>query len=655
MTARIHSFALCLSLLALTAPAAAENFHVEARIYCPASLTLDPAGRTVADESFSDASIQFVPCSGILVEAMDADDDWDDHCGSAFTDSSGVVSFGARCSDPTGLPDLYLKVSSRGTTDFSVGTYDFTFWDTVADVLVTFGTLGLGVALQATGVAPLPNWVVSHSTAEWVTPEGVIGNGQFRNFGRMAIGDDFDAIDRIHHATDVATLPAGANTTAFHAARQFWAVNFAMERIHAGTRLVPMHFDYTVDHALFGSPSTLWDTVIVHDGEFAANPSIELDKTAHEIGHVVHNTFHSGYNHWIALDALSYAKRHEMCKSDTLILAWYEGFAHFISDYVFRAELRSASDSAGAPYQPFDTSCAGGFAIEGNVRNFLSAMYYGLEERVHPAPPSDDEFWCRNGETRVWDGNRWQCQWQHQAMCDFTAQTLRDEQGNVDYCRRCPDPLQPSPVTILGGSSWDRGDCPEGQNCLAFDSPIQVTPVLPPPSGSQGSSSITLTINPDGSVTTTGSNSGGSSGGSNPPPECSEEPISCQLVSPPGVSSSVSRVAGADMCTLFQEANHTPPTNPAGARTLRRDGTFGEMLSTTHGGSRAWFGLPSLDEMIALVMNNGSGEHRLQEHWNQGIGSFCRGSDGHGRDFFCNPDESALFLQHTNTLGSWTP
>ena len=143
MTARIHSFALCLSLLALTAPAAAENFHVEARIYCPASLTLDPAGRTVADESFSDASIQFVPCSGILVEAMDADDDWDDHCGSAFTDSSGVVSFGARCSDPTGLPDLYLKVSSRGTTDFSVGTYDFTFWDTVADVLVTFGTLGL--------------------------------------------------------------------------------------------------------------------------------------------------------------------------------------------------------------------------------------------------------------------------------------------------------------------------------------------------------------------------------------------------------------------------------------------------------------------------------------------------------------------------------
>jgi hypothetical protein len=59
--------------------------------------------------------------------------------------------------------------------------------------------------------------------------------------------------------------------------------------------------------------------------------------------------------------------------------------------------------------------------------------------------------------------------------------------------------------------------------------------------------------------------------------------------------------------------------------------------------------------MIELVAASGSGEHRLQEHWNASMRSFCRASDAHGRDYFCNTDVSRWFLQHTSSLGTWTP
>ena len=67
MTARIHSFALCLSLLALTAPAAAENFHVEARIYCPASLTLDPAAKLFFENEGTDLVDAYFPWLGDIM------------------------------------------------------------------------------------------------------------------------------------------------------------------------------------------------------------------------------------------------------------------------------------------------------------------------------------------------------------------------------------------------------------------------------------------------------------------------------------------------------------------------------------------------------------------------------------------------------------
>jgi hypothetical protein len=428
---------LCIAIGLLAASVAhAERFDVSVRVFCPASWN-EATDRL--DTSFTTAVDR--PCAGIRVVAMDADPLWDEFCGAAYTDSRGMARFRAECGDSAGgRPEIYLKVEGRSVNGFSVGLLDIDFFDRLIDSLIRSITGGAVLPIQE-----LDN-LRSHTTFQWLfAPARLVSDDQTLDLGDVAIGGSFSVA--------VSGVPVGSSeggAVSQMAARQFWAAQYSMHRLRAGTQYRPMDFNYTVSHPI-GTPTTLYDTVVVshtnNEGEEAAKA---LRATPHEIGHVLYNTYHSGILHWLG-EAPHYMVNHSRCDDDhTLRLAWYEGFAHFVRDYVFQQWDWNVSNwtNEHRPYQgcAFEADAPEedgrgqpGMHIEGNVQALLNNIFFGpvrQEQRNAIGVRLPEEFTCPAGQRRIVTSiGSVECEREVPVTCAAGVYTI-DGRGNTDQCAR---------------------------------------------------------------------------------------------------------------------------------------------------------------------------------------------------------------------------
>lgn len=552
-------------LLAAVPAAHAESFDVTARIFCPASW--DAAANRL-DETFATATQS--PCAGIRVVALDADPAWDEYCGAAYTDSRGIVRLRGQCGDALGgRPDVYLKVEGRSASGFSVGVIDPNPLQRILD------SLGRLVAPGVPLPIPIVDHLRSHQTFAWIGSERLASEGQRLDYGDLAIGGAF-----------------ADGTVSTMAARQFWAAHYTMLRLRAGTRYRPMDFSINVS-APIGSPTTLYDTVIV---SFRDNPEPQASGAvramAHEIGHVLYNTYHSGIVHWL-LDAPDYMTGHAPCDDDHFqTLAWYEGFADFVRDYVYQQWDWNASDWSNAP--PFRGCAVQGdgtlatvprgdgtlvtqqdMHFEGNVAGLLNNIFFGpvrLAQRTEIGLPKAADFTCAAGQRRIVTASgAIECEGEAPVGC-IGGRLAVDHSGVIDQClETMRDPA-----------------------CAPFE-------------------------------------------------EC--EPVD-RVVASRCASGSAVRRSGADACLVRRPAQHIVPN---GTPAARPDGTPDMVLGRNRAGERAWFSLPSLDQPMKWVADANRGAHRASEFWQGWMRPSCQPRNGL-RYQYCHPHESASFREELQKL-----
>jgi hypothetical protein len=544
------------ALLFAASAARAESFDVAVRVFCPAAwnMALDRL-----DEDFT--TRVDVPCAGIRVVAMDADPLNDEYCGSAYTDSRGVARFRGSCNDTAGgRPEVYLKVEGRSANGFSVGIIDPNPLDRILESLGRIFEVGVPLPL------PVIDRLRAHQTFAWLSDERLANEGQQLDFGDVAIGRGF-----------------ADGSVSDLAARQFWAAQYATQRLRAGTKYVPMDFNYNVA-APIGAPTTLYDTVIVSFNDTAA-PSRALAATAHEIGHVLYNTYHSGMLHWLT-DAPDYMTGHARCDDDHFqTLAWYEGFADFVRDYVFQRWDWSRSEWVHTqfPYEGCKFKDANpdepgasrpGLHIEGNVQALLNNIYFGpvrAEQRKDIGVVKQADFVCPVGQRRIVTPiGAVECEREVPAICTNGLYRV-DSLGLTDRCLQI----------VRDGS------------CRPFQ-------------------------------------------------EC--EPIE-QFVNA-ACSGTAVRRSGPDACLARSPAQHSVPN---GAPRPRPDGSPDMVLGRDRNDARAWFSLPSFDQVMEWVIAAGNDSHRAREFWDRHIGPSCLPRNGL-RYQYCHPQQSKSFADEANQL-----
>jgi hypothetical protein len=528
------------------------------------------------------------------------------------------------------------------------------------------------VVIELAGGADFPDAVVAHEPAQWVTEERLGRDGQVLNFGDRMMGDDFVA----------GTSPGTAQEAPLWAAREFWIAHRTLAQLRRGSTYRPFYFKWTVDHPWFGAPTTLWDTIIVDQARMqnAGDRAAALQATPHEIGHVIHNRYHSGYTHWLYEDAIQYAKVHEQCREDTLILGWYEGFANFIEDWVYSAiapsgalpppasagPIGSVRAPGGVAWEPFTGCNQAGLALEGNNQALLNRIYYGPLDDVYDLvhTPTADEFSCLSGfqlEQRT--NGEWRCVRERPALCHPTADGLQiDAQGATDVCEQEPE-------LGLPWSGMSNQTLPlncSSTYCIVLTIPGIDVSVPSNGNASSGTSQVTVTIEAT-------HDENGEPLDSGPTWDPAQEvvqvdpddlidgdlstatrlfPSECTLWNDPTGTMRMQRRIGLDMCIEDVLATWTPPVDPATPDFWRVDGYARSVIAPNELGTREWFGLPELTDMIRLIETSGTASHRMQEHWRTSIGPFCRGTDPYGRRWFCNPDASPVFNQEISTLGT---
>lgn len=564
------------ALAATPLSASAATFDVNATILCPASLTaagtFNPAFTTAVNR----------PCAGIRVVAMDSDPGFDEYCGAGYTDARGRVLFRAECGDTIRpLPDVYLRIEGKSLEGFSVGVVETDALDRLVDGLEhaweRFVEDGVPIGIPELDVFR------KHQTFAWLSPTSMqVREGGSLGFGALIIG------------------APGTGAVSVMAGRQYWAAQFAMFRLGAGTRYRPMHFNYTVDAPL--PPITLaftaYDTVVI-DFTRSVGPraAAALRSTAHEIGHVLYNTYHSDNLHWVG-DCLGVFcfRNSDRCASVHLDLAWYEGFADFVRDYVHQIwnwptwSWTTAPPPPGCalePPPPPPGVVAVDMSVEGNVEGLLNNVYFGP---VRPAlltaanPTSGGlAFGCPDGITMpspAPPGGNLVCPVTAPVTC-ATGTLAVDATGARDACR-------------------DWVDDPRCARAPNRTSPNFSCPYDPVPQ---------------------------------------TNPTSCA-----GVRATV---PGRDTCTTLVPATHTLPN---GRPRPRPDGTPDMQLGTARTGGQAWFSLPTLDDVVGWVDEAGTDDHRAKEFWDNRIRPWCTRGDGSLRDRYCHPLRSPSFAGELLTL-----
>lgn len=545
------------ALLFAASGARAETFDVAVRVFCPAAwdTALDRL-----DETFT-THVE-VPCAGIRVVAMDADPLNDEYCGAAYTDSRGMARFRGSCNDTAGgRPEVYLKVEGRSANGFSVGVIDPNPLERILESLKRIFEVGVPLPL------PLIDRLRSHQTFAWLGDERLVSDGQLLDFGDVAIG-------RAFADGSVSDL----------AARQFWAAQYATQRLRAGTKYPPMDFNYTVSAPL-GAPTTLYDTVIVSFND-NAEPSGALRATAHEIGHVLYNTYHSGMLHWLT-DAPDYLTNHARCDDDHFqTLAWYEGFGDFVRDYVFQRWDWTRPDwvhpqfpYGGCRFDAASSEQPGasrpGLHIEGNVQALLNNIYFGpvrAAQRNEIGVARQADFVCPAGQQRIVTPiGAVECEREVPATCTSGLYRI-DSLGVNDRCMQVVrDP-----------------------SCRPFE-------------------------------------------------EC--EPIE-QFVNATCSGGNALRRSGRDACLVRSPAQHSVPN---GTPRPRPDGSPDLVLGRDRDGARAWFSLPGFDQVMEWVIAAGNDAHRAREFWDRHIGPSCLPRNGL-RYQYCHPQQSKSFSDEANSL-----
>jgi hypothetical protein len=585
----LRSLVMVLGPLAAAAPhsARAATFDVNATILCPASLTaagtFNPAFTTAVNS----------PCAGIRVVAMDSDDGFDGFCGAAFTDAAGRVRFRAECGDIVNpLPEVYLRVEARSDQGFSVGVAELNIFEAIVDVL----THGLDRAQDPIPVPDLDG-LRTHRTFVWLSPTTIrVGPGQtLVDFGRLVAGAP---------ATGFVSAMAG---------RQFSAAQFAMFRLGASTRHRPMHFNYTVNIPLGGVTNAFvaYDTVVGDATAIAGpppGPAPVLASTAHEIGHVLYNTYHSGSGHWVNDCAEIFCFRNSpRCGSVSLGLAWYEGFADFVSDHVHQQwsfpnwNWAIAPPAPGCALEPPPPPPMPGapaplpavdMSVEGNVQGLLNNIYFGpvrpaLLAAANPNSPGLG-FSCPPGTP--------------------SPSPSPDPNGPL-VC------TVPVPVTCARGqlridSAGVLDDCldhVEDPRCAR--APNRNSPNF----------------------------------------SCPYDPV--EQVNRPNCGRAVVSGPGRDGCPTVVPAIHTVPN---GRPRARPDGSPDMTLGASAAGL-AWFSLPTLDDVVEWVREAGTDDHRAKEFWQRRILPWCQRGDGSLRARYCNPGRSPSFVGEILTLDPAMP
>jgi hypothetical protein len=565
-------------------PALASSFEVTVRILCPASFLVGagPGGATLLDPTF--ATAVNLPCAGIRVVAMDSDRGFDEYCGAGYTDARGTARFRAECGDMVNrLPEVYLRIEGRSVNGFSVGVAPPPGIERILQQLED--TWERFVEDGAPIPVPLLDELRAHQTFAWLSPLGRVRDGTPVNAGTLAVG--------------------GGGAVSFLAARQFSAAQYAMFRLGAGTRYRPMPFYYNVNVPIpsFALAFTAYDTVVV-DRTFtgaAASPAT-LATTAHEIGHVLYNTYHSDVLHWVgdALDIFGF-RASPVCGSVSLGLAWYEGFADFVRDYVHQLFDFPSFTWVTAPPPP---GCAapgapGDMSVEGDVEGLLNNVFFG-PVRMPINPTSGPlAFSCPDGSTPV---------------ASAASGVPGGRLGGAPECTvvvpgACPDGTL---VPDLNGLADACAVSVEDRRCAAERRRLARTSGVP----ANFSCPYDPTIRMQGL-------------------SCSGGPVVVR--------------GGPDGCPTRVPATHSVP---AGNPRLRPDGSPDMMLAAAASppGGLAWFSLPVLDDVMAWVDTAGIDAHRGREFWLGWIRPWCLRADGSLRRRYCDPTRSPTFLGELTTL-----
>ena len=587
-------------------PIFGETFSVDVKIFCPANLIIgDVADPTFGELANGASQPTYVPCAGIRVVALDADYGPDEFCGVGYTDSTGRAAFPAQCSDNLpggGKPNVYLRIEGRSFYGFSVGTHSYGLFDALrAFLTVTVVPSGAAIPKEVF------DYFRSHETYVWELPgEREAADGEVLKYSNVCVGDRFPFGDksacgfRNNLDQDPSTM-----TVSEMAAREFWAAQYSMARLHSGApQHPPMDFNINLDEPFgIGTPTTLWDTIAITGDRLTGKEGARsLAATPHEIGHVLYNSYHSGMDHWFYVDGTGYMQSHQRCENGkTLSFAWYEGFANFARDYVFQSydwpmnswrQLgdHAFSNSMKAPFAGCGSSMVD-MHHEGNVQALLNNIFFGpvsdaqLNAIAGLAPAVS--FTCPAGFTLVNMPDRSiLCEHHYQPNCPPAEHLSVDGRGTTDVCRDATSSnLSDATFSKLlhSDACESRGQCPE----------------------------------------------------------------SVELMCPSG--DLIVRRPHRDECIHKQR-----PTSPIGgiAPVPRPDGSRDLALGIDSTGNNVWFGLPALDDVIEWVRQAGTNAHHPGEFWDGYIRPWCLStpSSDNFHNYYCNPVKSPNFSSELQQL-----
>lgn len=381
----------------------AEDFTVTARVLCPVyerSASYSGVSDAIFDPNMN--SPTSYGCPQIKVKAYDTDLGPDQYCGQAYTNLSGEVSFSASCGDIfwAGKPDVYLRIVPQSPLGYKINIHD---------KLEAYLRLGVSaasiIADPFIGAAILTSQILPAITAtqeyriEESSDQKHPSDGSTLEFGNKSI------------YTTGSPFKRRMNVIA-----AYFILNDQTFRALKAIAQHPMYTKWVIDSWL-GSPTTIWDAIIVDDEKRDSDTTAKhvVKATPHELGHILHNQYHSGEAHWLVSDGPDYMNHHCKCSNISRKFAWYEGFANFSRDFVFNnaATLTNLLDNyapfvPGQPnrrqptnatainisaWEPFTLSdmSAGSCTVggntytcsnfgtdrEGNVQAFLNYLYYG--------------------------------------------------------------------------------------------------------------------------------------------------------------------------------------------------------------------------------------------------------------------------------------
>lgn len=536
---------ICLAICA--SPSWAARFTADATILCPGNVV--SSGEPVIDTAFP-ANVTLEPCSGLRVVVLDAMLGRDGYCGAGYTDSRGHVSIGADCAGTS--PNAYLVVSGRSVLGFSVGASNFAYW----------GGLKQAGSSAPLNLDPYVIYQSSHLSFGWLSEARRVVSDHV-DWGTLQTGDPSHAEERV----------------SWFAARQFWATQYAMHRLLATTRSAPMDFSYTVDAPL-GYPTTLWNTVIVDGDKSLRRPSDMLLATPHEVGHVIYNTRHSDFWHWLS-DVTDYMDTHAYCEGGHFMtMAWYEGFANWVR-HVAYGRHEWTTNRLTLPASTGICPDVPGFNREGNVTAVLDALYFGpLTDRE---PMDARMFSCPTGFVRLQEAGTGvvRCERTAAATC-AAGRSLR----------------------IDGAGGRDDACTTPGREQVSADLYSRLMAAC-----------------------------------RTKPENCRRDVEAYVLTSCPA-DMQVRRHGGRDDCLQVRGADSAF----LGRGPLPRgDGTPDHILAATPGGAKMWFELMDADTILDFVGNAGTRSHRMEEMWSGWMSPWCRAMDGQGLPRFCNAVQSPRF------------